>query len=90
MESPMSVVDSSILSMSISRNESQIIEDNEDTTTAQTDREMFFHVVEYRQDIYDYMREIEVCLLLTFLSYSNIFFFFYFFCFEHHKFIVIT
>lgn len=69
----MSVVDSSILSMSISRNESQIIEDNEDTTTAQTDREMFFHVVEYRQDIYDYMREIEVCLLLTFLSYSNIF-----------------
>ncbi|CAH0721542.1 unnamed protein product, partial [Brenthis ino] len=60
VESPMSVVDSSILSMSISKNESQVIEDNEDTTTAQTDREMFFHVVEYRQDIYDYMREIEV------------------------------
>lgn len=65
VESPMSVVDSSVLSMSISKNESQILdilEDDEDdtTTTAQTDREMFFHVVEYRQDIYEYMREIEV------------------------------
>ncbi|CAH2237248.1 cyclin-A2 [Pararge aegeria] len=61
VESPMSVVDTSILSMSISKNESQILEENdEDTTTAQTDREMFFHVVEYRQDIYDYMRSIEV------------------------------
>lgn len=61
VESPMSIVDSSILSMSISKNESQILEDAEvDTTTAQTDREMFFHVEEYRQDIYDYMRSIEV------------------------------
>ncbi|KAJ0179477.1 hypothetical protein K1T71_005189 [Dendrolimus kikuchii] len=60
IESPMSVVDTSILSMSISKNESQIIDDDDDTTTAQTDREMFFHVVEYRQDIYEYMREIEV------------------------------
>ncbi|XP_045459690.1 cyclin-A1-like [Melitaea cinxia] len=61
VESPMSVVDTSILSMSISQNESQIIDDDDDdTTTAQSDREMFFHVVEYRQDIYDYMREIEV------------------------------
>nr|XP_026491302.1 cyclin-A2-like [Vanessa tameamea] len=62
IESPMSVVDTSILSMSISKNASDILEDNdeEDTTTAQTDREMFFHVVEYRQDIYDYMKEIEV------------------------------
>ncbi|CAH2092189.1 unnamed protein product [Euphydryas editha] len=61
VESPMSVVDTSILSMSISQNESQILDDNDDDrTTAQTDREMFFHVVEYRQDIYDYMREIEV------------------------------
>ncbi|XP_052738236.1 cyclin-A2 [Bicyclus anynana] len=61
VESPMSVVDSSILSMSISKNESQIDADNDgDTTKAQTDREMFFHVVEYRQDIYDYMRSIEV------------------------------
>ncbi|XP_026326710.1 cyclin-A1-like [Hyposmocoma kahamanoa] len=63
-ESPMSVVDTSILSMSISKNESQILEDiledEEDKTTAQTDREMFFHVEEYRQDIYNYMREIEV------------------------------
>ncbi|XP_028163787.1 cyclin-A2-like [Ostrinia furnacalis] len=63
VESPMSVVDSSILSMSISKNESQILDslyEDEDATTAQTDREMFFHVVEYRQDIYEYMREIEV------------------------------
>lgn len=66
VESPMSVGDASILSsMSISKNESNILEvtledDEEDTTTAQTDREMFFHVVEYRQDIYEYMREIEV------------------------------
>ncbi|KAL0839751.1 hypothetical protein ABMA28_016392 [Loxostege sticticalis] len=65
VESPMSVVDSSILSMSISKNESQLLdsldeEEEEDATTAQTDREMFFHVVEYRQDIYEYMREIEV------------------------------
>ncbi|XP_045784696.1 cyclin-A2-like [Maniola jurtina] len=60
VESPMSVVDSSILSMSISKNESQIREDDEDTTTAQTDREMFFHVIEYREDIYDHMRNIEV------------------------------
>ncbi|XP_048481132.1 cyclin-A2 [Plutella xylostella] len=64
IESPMSVVhDSSILSqMSISKNESHIVDDDdeEDTTTAQTDREMFFHVVEYRQDIYEYMREIEI------------------------------
>ncbi|CAG9563266.1 unnamed protein product [Danaus chrysippus] len=60
-ESPMSIVDSSILSMSISRNESQIIDDEDaNTTKAQTDREMFFHVAEYRQDIYDYMREIEI------------------------------
>lgn len=67
VESPMSVVDSSILSMSISKNESQLLdsldeEEEEDATTAQTDREMFFHVVEYRQDIYEYMREIEVSL----------------------------
>lgn len=61
VESPMSVVDTSVLSMSISKNESQIIDDeDDDTTTAQTDREMFFHVVEYRQDIYEYMKEIEV------------------------------
>ncbi|XP_041973061.1 cyclin-A2-like [Aricia agestis] len=63
VESPMSVVDTSILSMSISKNESQILEetlDEEDTVKAQTDREMFFHVAEYRQDIYDYMRQIEV------------------------------
>lgn len=61
----MSVVDTSVLSMSISRNESQIIddEDDDDITTAQTDRERFFHVVEYRQDIYEYMKEIEVNLL---------------------------
>lgn len=62
VESPMSVVDTSILSMSISKNESQILEetaDEEDAITAQTDRDMFFHVVEYRQDIYEYMREIE-------------------------------
>lgn len=63
-ESPMSVVDTSILSLSISKNESQILEDiledEEDKATAQTDREMFFHVQEYRQDIYNYMREIEV------------------------------
>lgn len=62
-ESPMSVVDTSILSMSISKNESQILEDSldddEDKTTAQTEREMFFHVDEYRQDIYNHMREIE-------------------------------
>ncbi|CAH0397574.1 unnamed protein product [Chilo suppressalis] len=65
IESPMSIVDSSILSMSISKNESQLLnsidEDDADAaTTAQTDREMFFHVEEYRQDIYEYMREIEV------------------------------
>ncbi|CAH2062961.1 unnamed protein product, partial [Iphiclides podalirius] len=63
IESPMSIVDSSVLSMSISKNESQILDEHledEDATTAQTDREMFFHVVEYRQDIYEYMREIEV------------------------------
>ncbi|XP_026744808.1 cyclin-A2-like [Trichoplusia ni] len=59
VESPMSVVDTSVLSMSISKNESQIIDDEDDATTAQTDREMFFHVVEYRQDIYEYMKEIE-------------------------------
>lgn len=64
-ESPMSIVDSSVLSMSISKHESQILddlleEDEDDKTTAQTDREMFFHVEEYRQDIYEYMREIEV------------------------------
>ncbi|VVC91686.1 cyclin-A2 [Leptidea sinapis] len=58
--SPMSVVDSSILSMSISKNESQMLDDTLDATTAQTDKEMFFHVAEYRQDIYDYMKEIEV------------------------------
>ncbi|XP_026765424.2 cyclin-A2 [Galleria mellonella] len=61
--SPMSVIDTSVLSMSISKNESQFLNDtfdDDDTTTAQTDREMFFHVVEYRQDIYEYMREIEV------------------------------
>ncbi|KAM3968271.1 cyclin A [Aphomia sociella] len=64
VESPMSVIDTSVLSMSISKNESLLLndtlDDDEDTTTAQTDREMFFHVVEYRQDIYEYMREIEV------------------------------
>lgn len=61
VESPMSIVDTSVLSMSVSRNESQIIDvEDDDTTTAQTDREMFFHVVEYRQDIYEYMKEIEV------------------------------
>lgn len=61
VESPMSVVDTSILSMSVSKNESQIIDDeDDDATTAQTDREMFFHVEEYRQDIYQYMKEIEV------------------------------
>ncbi|CAG9792129.1 unnamed protein product [Diatraea saccharalis] len=65
LESPMSIVDSSILSMSISKNESQLLdsidEDDADAAaTAQTDREMFFHVEEYRQDIYEYMREIEV------------------------------
>ncbi|XP_049888164.1 cyclin-A2-like isoform X2 [Pectinophora gossypiella] len=64
VESPMSVVDSSVLSMSISKNESTILEDlaeeEEEKVTAQTDREMFFHVAEYRQDIYEYMREIEV------------------------------
>ncbi|KAI8440429.1 hypothetical protein MSG28_001738 [Choristoneura fumiferana] len=69
VESPMSIADSSVLSMSITKNESDILEftveeeveeDEEDTTTAQTDREMFFHVAEYRQDIYEYMREIEV------------------------------
>lgn len=66
IESPMSIVDSSILScMSISKNESQILEEtlnDEDAATAQTDREMFFHVVEYRNDIYEYMREIEVSM----------------------------
>ncbi|XP_075972237.1 cyclin-A1-like [Anticarsia gemmatalis] len=60
VESPMSVVDTSVLSMSVSKNESQIIDEDDETTTAQTDREMFFHVVEYRQDIYEYMKEIEV------------------------------
>lgn len=69
VESPMSIADSSVLSMSITKNESEILEftveevveeDEEDKTTAQTDREMFFHVAEYRQDIYEYMREIEV------------------------------
>ncbi|CAK1551955.1 unnamed protein product [Leptosia nina] len=61
VESPMSVVDSSILSMSISKNESQLLEDiEEDQVTARNDKEMFFHVVEYRQDIYNYMRQIEV------------------------------
>lgn len=69
----MSVVDSSILSMSISKNESQLLdsldeEEEEDATTAQTDREMFFHVVEYRQDIYEYMREIEVSLRNKFIK----------------------
>ncbi|KAG6450712.1 cyclin-A1 [Manduca sexta] len=61
-ESPMSLVDSSVLSMSISKNESQLLEDieEEETTIAQNDRDMFFHVVEYRQDIYEYMMEIEV------------------------------
>lgn len=59
VESPMSIVDSSILSMSISKNESQILDDDDETVTAQTNREMFFHVVEYRRDIYEYMREIE-------------------------------
>lgn len=65
----MSVVDASILSMSISKNESQIIEDvdDEEITTAQTDREMFFYVEEYRQDIYEYMREIEVKLFSFYL-----------------------
>lgn len=65
-ESPMSVVDTSILSMSISKNESQILEDiledEEDKTMAQTNREMFFHVEMYRDDIYDYMRGIEVTI----------------------------
>lgn len=69
----MSVVDSSILSMSISKNESLLLdsldEEEEDATTAQTDREMFFHVVEYRQDIYEYMREIEVCVHTVFLKF---------------------
>ncbi|XP_053600474.1 cyclin-A2 [Plodia interpunctella] len=63
VESPMSVGESSVLSMSISRNDSHILNDSledEDTITAKTDREMFFHVVEYRDDIYQYMREIEV------------------------------
>ncbi|XP_059061933.1 cyclin-A2-like [Achroia grisella] len=59
--SPMSVIDTSVLSMSISKNESlsETLNDD-DATTAQTNREMFFHVVDYRQDIYDYMRELEV------------------------------
>lgn len=77
VESPMSVVDTSILSMSISQNESQIIDDDDDdTTTAQSDREMFFHVVEYRQDIYDYMREIEVSLeiILCIFNTNKIYF----------------
>ncbi|CAB3228585.1 unnamed protein product [Arctia plantaginis] len=60
IESPMSVVDTSVLSMSVSKNESQILDDEDDTITAQTDRSMFFHVVEYRQDIYEYMKEIEI------------------------------
>lgn len=65
----MSVHESSVLSMSISRNESHLLDDDEedDTTTAKTDREMFFHVVEYRQDIYKYMREIEVTIILLHL-----------------------
>lgn len=66
----MSIVDSSILSMSISKNESQILEeslDDEDAITAQTDKEMFFHVVEYRQDIYEYMKEIEVSIYLLYI-----------------------
>lgn len=62
--------DSSVLSMSISKNESQLInDDDEDTTTAQTDREMFFHVVEYRQDIYEYMLEIEVILAILLIIF---------------------
>lgn len=61
----MSIVDASVLSMSVSRNESQILDDeDDDTVTAQTDRSMFFHVVEYRQDIYEYMKEIEVSYVL--------------------------
>lgn len=52
----MSIGDSSVLSMSMSKS---LLED-EDATTAITDRDMFFHVVEYQQDIYEYMREIEV------------------------------
>lgn len=62
VESPMSVVhDSSVLSMSIAGNDTAVLEDDdEDALVAQTDREMFFHVVQYQQDIYEYMREIEV------------------------------
>lgn len=74
VESPMSIVDSSVLSMSISKNESQILDEHledEDATTAQTDREMFFHVVEYRQDIYEYMKEIEVCLKYCYFYTPN-------------------
>lgn len=73
----MSVVDSSVLSMSISKNESQILdildEEDEDATTAQTDRDMFFHVLEYRQDIYEYMREIEVCSLSLLSFYFHLY-----------------
>ncbi|GBP56930.1 hypothetical protein EVAR_33987_1 [Eumeta japonica] len=42
-------------------NDSEILgNDDVDATTAQTDRETFFHVVEYQQDIYDHMREVEI------------------------------
>lgn len=70
LDSPMSVGDSSVLSMSVSNIESQLLEDDEDATVAQTDRDMFFHVVEYRQDIYEYMKEIEV-RIFYFLSYKR-------------------
>lgn len=58
IESPMSVAhDSSVMSINI--NEISVTEDDDDVVVAQTDRENFFHVVQYREDIYCHMRELE-------------------------------
>lgn len=59
-DTPMSVgLDSSLCPMSISRSDTKGPEE-EKKATAKTVRELFFHVAEYREDIYKYMRDIEV------------------------------
>lgn len=59
--SPMSMsLDSSCSHMSIVKSDTKS-EENEKKATARTLREQFFHVAEYRQDIYNYMLNIEVC-----------------------------
>lgn len=60
-ESPMSVAhDSSVMSITVTDTSTLQDDEEEDVVVAQTNRENFYHVVEYRDDIYNHMKELEV------------------------------